>query len=273
MHRWDGHASRAELHFMVRALRGLETITRDEVCGLLDARDVRVEHRAVRFSLPWLDPRVLALGTVDDAFLVVGEVDGIGRPRRALGALASLARSVDLGAALVALGRSQARTFDVTASFIGRRNYSRFEIEERVACAVAAATGWSYRPRDGAISLRVHVLHERATLAVRLAPVPLHRRAYRVASRPGALHPPLARALAVVAAPARATWSWTRRAASAPSRSRPRCSSLVSSRSARTSTALPSRRLGRTRGGRECVCGSPPATPPGSRSAWARATA
>jgi 23S rRNA G2445 N2-methylase RlmL len=202
MHRWDGHAPRAQLHFMVRTLRGLETIARDEVCALLDGRDVRVEHRAVRFSLPCMDPRVLALGTVDDAFLVVAEAEGIGRQRLALGALAALTRSVDVAAALVAVGRPQPRTFDVTASFIGRRNYSRFEIEEHVASAVAAVTGWSHRPREGALSLRVHVLHERATLAVRLASVPLHRRAYRVASRPGALHPPLARALAVVAAPA-----------------------------------------------------------------------
>jgi 23S rRNA G2445 N2-methylase RlmL len=201
MHRWDGHAPRAHLHFMVRTLRGLETIARDEVRALLGVRDARVEHRAVRFSLPRLDGRVLALGTVDDAFLVVGEADGIGRHRSALGALAAFARSVDLVGASAAIGRPRPASFDVTASFIGRRNYSRFEIEERVGTAVAAATGWSHRARGGSVSLRVHVLHERATLALRLAPAPLHRRAYRVASRPGALHPPLARALALVAAP------------------------------------------------------------------------
>jgi len=202
MHRWDGRAPRAQLHFMVRALRGLETIARDEVRALPDATEVRVEHRAVRFALPRLDPGVLALGTVDDAFLVVGEVDGIGHRRESLSALAALARSIDLEATLLAVGRARPRTFDITASFIGRRNYSRFEIESHVAGAVAAATGWEQRPRAGCVSLRVHVLHERATLAVRLARAPLHRRSYRIASKPGALHPPLARALCVVAEPA-----------------------------------------------------------------------
>jgi tRNA (guanine6-N2)-methyltransferase len=96
----------------------------------------------------------------------------------------------------------------VTASFIGRRNYSRFDAEDRAGAAIAAATGWTYRPRgplapQGATSLsfRVHLLHAEATLAVRLAERPLHRRAYRERSRPGALHPPLARALCLVAEP------------------------------------------------------------------------
>ena len=54
-------------------------------------------------------------------------------------------------------------------------------------------------PARGDLSLRVHVVDSEATVAVRIAAAPLHRRAYRVASRPGALHPPLARALALLA--------------------------------------------------------------------------
>ena len=228
---------------MVRTLRGLEAIARAEVAAVLGPAAVTTEHRTLRFSVRRLDERLLDLGTVDDAFLVLGDVDGIDHRRSALDALIQLARTIDAPgtvAALAALrpigpptpgatsaasgqtaaatsvsarakprGSSRAIGFDLTASFIGRRNYSRFEVEDRVGHAIAAATGWAYGPRSpqmpvprASLSIRVHILHERATLAVRLGERPLHRRAYRLESRPGALHPPLARALCLVAEPA-----------------------------------------------------------------------
>jgi tRNA (guanine6-N2)-methyltransferase len=199
---------------MVRTLRGLEAVARTEVVQLLGDRPVALEHRSLRFALPRLDRRLLSLGTVDDAFLVLGEVDGIGHRRSALEALAALGRTID-GPAIVrtleavrpvagAAAASGAISFDATASFIGRRNFSRFEIEDRVGAAIAAATGWTYRPHGllaTSLSFRVHVLRAAATLAVRLAERPLHRRAYRTRSRPGALHPPLARALCLLVEP------------------------------------------------------------------------
>jgi tRNA (guanine6-N2)-methyltransferase len=196
---------------MVRTLRGLEAVARTEVQQRFGPVPVAIEHRTLRFALPRLDPRLLSLGTVDDAFVVLSETDGIGRGRSALDGLTRLARSFDASGALAiealrALSRPIA--FDVTASFIGRRDYSRFEVEDRVGTAMAGSTGWTYRPRGPlapgeapSLSFRVHALHTHATLAVRLAERPLHRRAYRVRSRPGALHPPLARALCVVAEP------------------------------------------------------------------------
>jgi 23S rRNA G2445 N2-methylase RlmL len=213
MHRPDGCARRARFAVIVRTLRGLEAVARAEVEAVFGRIPVTVEHRSLRFSLPCLDARLVALGTVDDAFLLLAEADGVGHHRSALSALGSLAAAADLPAALSALGslRPVARPvdFDVTASFVGARNYSRFEIEDAVGRAVAARDGWMYRSRSAtrrakptSLSLRVHLLHGTATVAVRLARRPLHRRAYRVATRPGALHPPLARAMVLLADPA-----------------------------------------------------------------------
>jgi tRNA (guanine6-N2)-methyltransferase len=96
--------------------------------------------------------------------------------------------------------------FDVTATFIGTRNYNRYEIEEVVGSAVAAATGWPYESRSGDrrpqptdVSLRVHLLPELTTVGIRVGVVPLHRRPYRQASRSASLRPPLARALVLLA--------------------------------------------------------------------------
>jgi 23S rRNA G2445 N2-methylase RlmL len=171
------------MHVLARTLRGIEWIARDEVRSRLGIDRIELGHRELRFSLPRLVPELLELGTVDDVFQILAEVDGVTRRRESLTLLASL--SLDLGA----------RTFDVTASFLGKRNYSRFELED----AVAASVGGTRVARGGDVSLRVHVVGEVATVAARIDRRPLHRRAYRVATVPGSVHPPLARALALLA--------------------------------------------------------------------------
>src|SRR5919201_349982 len=169
---------------LARTLRGIEWIARDEVRSRLGIDRIELGHRELRFTLPELVPALLELGTVDDVFVVLAEVDGVTRRRESLARFASL--SLDLGTET---------TFDVTASFLGKRNYSRFEIED----ALAASVGATRVTRGGAVSLRVHVVGEVATVAARVADRPLHRRAYRKATVPGSAHPPLARALTLLA--------------------------------------------------------------------------
>jgi tRNA (guanine6-N2)-methyltransferase len=169
------------MHVLARTIRGIEWIARDEVRSRLGIDRIELGHRELRFWLPEFDPAFLELGTVDDVFRILAEVDGVTRGRE------SLAR-------LVALDLGDARSFDVTASFLGKRNYSRFELED----AVAASVGGTRVARGGEVSLRIHLVGEVATIAARIAPTPMHRRAYRVATVPGSLHPPLARALALL---------------------------------------------------------------------------
>lgn len=169
---------------LARTLRGIEWIARYEVRSRLGIERIELGHRELRFTLPELVPGLLELGTIDDVFVVLAEVDGVTRRRDSLARIASL--SLDLGAAT---------TFDVTASFLGRRNYNRFELEDALAASVSAARVAS----DGAVSLRIHVVGETATVAARVGDWPLHRRAYRQATVAGSVHPPLARALALLA--------------------------------------------------------------------------
>src|SRR3954453_10286057 len=170
---------------LARTLRGIEWIARDEVRTRLGVEHIELGHRELRFALPELVPDLLELGTVDDVFVVLAEVDGVTRLRESLARLASL--SLDLGAET---------TFDVTASFLCKRNYSRFELEDALAGAVDATRV----TRGGAVSLRIHAVGEVATVAARVGDRPLHRRGYREATVTGSVHPPLARALALLAA-------------------------------------------------------------------------
>ena len=197
---------------LVRTLRGIESIAAAEIMERLHVRSVESGHRELRFRMPRLTSELLELGTADDAFLVVYDGPPTGHRRPELEQLRTTAHEIDLDVTavdLAAVRAVQGRSFDVSASFLGRRNYSRYEIEDTVGEALRATSGWSYRsrsverPTPGDLSLRVHLTQERTTVAVRIAPQPLHRRRYRIASRPGALHPPLARALVLLAAPRR----------------------------------------------------------------------
>ncbi|MFB9903377.1 TRM11 family SAM-dependent methyltransferase [Allokutzneria oryzae] len=63
---------------------------------------------------------------------------------------------------------------------------------------------WSRRngaPPGNRLSWRVSIVDDEATVAVRIADRPLHRREYRRASVPGSVHPPLAAAMVRLAAP------------------------------------------------------------------------
>ncbi|TMR04779.1 RNA methyltransferase, partial [Nonomuraea turkmeniaca] len=94
----------------------------------------------------------------------------------------------------------------MSASFVGRRNYTRFEIEDAVGAELARPLGVAYhsrsaggRPPLDAMSWRVTIEGEQAVIALRPADRPLHRRPYKTASIRGTLHPPVAAAMAELA--------------------------------------------------------------------------
>lgn len=159
-----------------------------------------MRHREVWFEAsPEADP--LRLRTADDVLLAAAVVDGIGHGRSALRRLAAAARKVDAGR-LARPGNG----LEVSASFVGRRNYTRFEIEDAVGAELARPLRVAYhsrrdgrRPPPDATAWRVTIEGDQAVIAVRVADRPLHRRAYKTASIRGTLHPPVAAAMAELA--------------------------------------------------------------------------
>ncbi|MBE1586149.1 methyltransferase domain-containing protein [Nonomuraea angiospora] len=182
---------------VARAVHGIEPLVATEIrrSRLGVVRGVR--HREVWFeAAPGAD--LTGLRTADDVLLAAAVVDGIGHGRSALRRLALAARSVDLGG-LTGSG------VEVSASFVGRRNYTRFEIEDAVGAELARPLRLPYhsrrdgaRPPREAMSWRVTIEGDRALIALRLADRPLHRRAYKTDSIRGTLHPPVAAAMAAL---------------------------------------------------------------------------
>ncbi|RCV47445.1 RNA methyltransferase [Marinitenerispora sediminis] len=195
---------------MARTLRGLEDVCAREVAERGHGEVRRLRHREVWFAADRPDPRLLGLRTVDDLFLLAGVVDGVGHTKADLARFTELARSAPLRELLAVRGAcggpDTASGVEVAASFLGRRNYNRYDIEDAVGEQAADALGLPYHsrrggaaPPEGGVSFRVTVEGSQAVLAVRVAERPLHRRPYKEASTPGTTHPPLAAAMAVLA--------------------------------------------------------------------------
>jgi 23S rRNA G2445 N2-methylase RlmL len=185
---------------VARAVRGIEPLVAMEIRRSRTGVVRGVRHREVWFEArPEAD--LLGLRTADDVLLAAAVVDGIGSGRSALLRLARAAREVD-----PRLMGAPGSGVEVSASFVGRRNYTRFEIEDAVGAELARPLRVPYhsrrdgrRPPAGARSWRVTIEDDQAVIAVRVAARPLHRRAYKTASIRGTLHPPVAAAMAQLA--------------------------------------------------------------------------
>jgi len=196
------------IQLLARTVRGIEWIGAAEIEGRIKAKITSLQHREIRFQVQNLETQLLELGSVDDIFLIGSYLRNIDHTRASLNLIAAQASTIDFQSNLALLCQIRSipiiPTFTVVASFLGRRNYNRFEIESGVANAIKAKTDWHYysqeveQTRHADITFRVHLSDDGGIIGLRLSLTPLHRRKYKVASRTGTLHPPLAFAMAML---------------------------------------------------------------------------
>jgi 23S rRNA G2445 N2-methylase RlmL len=195
---------------LARCVRGIEWICAAELRNAFGAEIRRVDHRLVEFVAP-LDSALLSAGTVDDLFLLAARFRNLDHRRETLSELQRQASDVGIPALLATINGVRPvpsrSPFEVVASFLGRRNYTRYEVEGAVGAALESASGRRFLPgprtedTHPALSWRVHLFDGGGVLGLRLGPRPLHRRPYRMQSVQGSLHPPLAYAAAMLAGP------------------------------------------------------------------------
>jgi tRNA (guanine6-N2)-methyltransferase len=190
--------------FLARSIRGLEWLGAAEIEADLNAFVLEVGHREIVFRAP-VDAAVLELGSIDDLFLLCGQIDEIGRGRISLPRLAKGLRKLPLIRSLAKIESlrpiRRSSGFEVIGSFLGRRNFNRTEIEFCAGTAISEITGMQFHDHEAVVSperdvsWRIHMRDNQAVVGLRVARRPLHRRDYRVLSAPGALHPPVAYAM------------------------------------------------------------------------------
>lgn len=203
---------------VARCVRGLEPALGTEILRTGSATVDWIGHREVGFrtrtdhgtSRGDSDDGEVRLRTADDVFLLALRREDIGPHKSDLTALAEMARAVDLaGLAREREARGGPPGFDgieVSASFLGRRTYNRYDIEDAVGRVLAERAGVPYHARrhgdpapPGHSGWRLTLDGDHATLLLRLARRPAHRRAYKNATIAGTLHPPVAAAMAQAA--------------------------------------------------------------------------
>ena len=199
---------------IVRCLHGLEWVAAAEVDRVIGASGVvRMRRREVLVDAEQVGPEVLGLRCADDAFVEVGTVGSVGVTKAALPDLAHGAARLDWSHALDAVRRVRGTTpggaFDCVVSVEGKRSYSRFDTEAVVGRVLTSRLGRHFverrpgspPPKATDLTIRIFLRQDSASFALRLGTRPLHRRAYKLATGPGTLHPPLAAALVAVAGP------------------------------------------------------------------------
>ncbi|MFF1822606.1 TRM11 family SAM-dependent methyltransferase [Kribbella sp. NPDC058245] len=171
---------------LVRTVSGSEGLAAEEIAARghrvvdVSKRQLIVEATDELVRRP---PRL-----ADDVFLVQDAVPDPGRTKDSL-------RSVSLTAKAVG-------PFAVSASFVGERNFNRYDVEDHVG----AVLGGEYHSRRGGArppaqrsEWRVVLDGKTMWVGVRPYDVPLHRRAWRQRTVVGSLHPPVAAAMARLA--------------------------------------------------------------------------
>lgn len=180
--------------------RGLEAVSAAEIAALPTVTLGEIAYRRISASTETL-ALPLGLRTVDDVYLDLGTWDGIGHTRDTLAALQWYATRLDLDTAALTLATLRTLPdvpqFSVTASFVGRRNFSSDEIKQTVSEGITSAYVWRYTADDrlADVNVRVFIEHERAFVGLRLGKHPLHERAYKTVERAGALKPTVAAAM------------------------------------------------------------------------------
>ena len=185
--------------FFVRTVGGLEGLVAAELaergCTVLRTSRRQLVVRGPGDAL-WREPP----RTADDLFRLVLTLEDPGRRR---GTPAELGRQVR--SARFDVPRPGAR-ISVSASFVGPRAFSRYDLEDEIGAALAARWGGRYwsrrdgrRPHPEAVDWRVTLDGDRALVGLRPGARPLHRRPWKTASIPGTLHPPVAAAMARLA--------------------------------------------------------------------------
>lgn len=205
---------RDDAFFVARCARGLEPQLAAEILQRGLGGITAAGHRSVRFRArrPY-DTAVTELRTADDLFLLAARRSDVGTGKAGLPALGELAERADPErlhrhrGTLVPHLTGTPPGVEVSASFLGRRNFTRYDAEDAVGGALAARLGVPYHRRrtQGApppdyAPWRLTLDGTEATLLLRVTPRPLHRRPYRQVTVPGSLHPPLAAAMTELAA-------------------------------------------------------------------------
>ena len=195
----------AYIPFFALTTRGLEFVTAQELTAVRGVSRLETSYRRISGTINGSPARLLNVRSADDVYLAIATWENVGKARSTLALFTTQAGQLELLPAVQQIGTfrqvSDPPVFSVTASFVGKRNYSVDEIKQTVAAGIQTAQGWTYTPddRQADFNLRLFIEHELAHIGLRLERHALHERTYKVGQIAGSLKPSVAAALVLLA--------------------------------------------------------------------------
>lgn len=197
--------------YCVRVHAGLENVVTEQLKGHLDFDIVAKHHRTIILSTNDDPQQLLELRSVDDVFVLIGRFKHLDNTRNSLRSIHAQASSfsfnehIEFCAGVRALRREKG--FTITASFLGKRNYNRWEIADSIRHGASKSLTPKYLDRknqaapDHDIHFRVHLEDDGGWCGIRLSKEPLAKRAYKQEHIKGSLAPQIAYVMVQLAEP------------------------------------------------------------------------
>lgn len=196
------------MKYFARVTAGLEQLAWRDIEQQTGATLEKFGHRRIDFHYDGSPAALLTLKSVDDVYVYVDDIDGLNHTRPSLSAFHQF-RGMDFTPALDVIAQvrplSEKPTYGVTASFLGKRNYSRYDIEDKIHTVLYEKLPWQFIPNrpdendSHDLDLRILMENDWALVGIRLGETPLHRRPYKNVSLAGSLKAPVAYCLCLLA--------------------------------------------------------------------------
>lgn len=201
--------------YVAHVVPGLEAIAEQEIAGTLGAeRPFRVLREfddrtsSLIFRMSGMPATLLTLGTVEDVFALAAESGTIPSSRSGLSAVrTSVARgpmfeSAVVRALMVRPRRRGKTTFRVISRKTGDHAFRRVDLQRAVELGVMDRfPAWRLVEDDAQIEVWVSLVSAELVIGLRLSDRRMRQREYVRASRPAALKPTVARAMALLSVP------------------------------------------------------------------------
>jgi len=196
--------------YWVRTMAGLENIFIQELAEVFSFTIIDIKHKSVFFELREStiaeNQLVSCLKTADDIYQFIGSCNKIDNTKISTeNIIKYFEKNV-----LPILKNTSLSFIRVTVSFLGKRNFNRFYIEnslnkllESQTKSIILSNEKEEKWKEGEKRIRIHLEDDKAYFGISLQDKPLHRRQWRVNSYPAQLHPPLAAAMTLIAKPSK----------------------------------------------------------------------
>src|SRR5712691_10111157 len=196
--------------FYVMAMPGLETLAFSEIrANVPDAELVKFARGIALFRTALSPQDLLQLRTVEDLFVALAHVTGLGHGRDALRVLYSATLNADISSALALWRRSHnrmlPRTWRVVSQKQGTHDFRRIDAGQAVSDALRRALprGMHLVEDDADIEFWLWLHGSEALIGLRLSDATLRHRTYKREHLPASLRPTVAAALGWLARPTR----------------------------------------------------------------------